>query len=70
MIIIITRIIIISRKSIFITSDILGRGIGFYLFLPSFVMRYVCFESLGKSDLLDEVLSLMAMVATSSLFDS
>jgi hypothetical protein len=33
-------------------------------------MRHVCFESLGKSDLLDEALPLMAMVAKSSLFDS
>jgi hypothetical protein len=71
-VIIITRLITITRKSIFITSDILGRGrgIGFYPFLPSFAMRHVCFESLGKSNLLDEVLPLMAMVATSSLSDS
>jgi hypothetical protein len=71
-VIIITRIIIITRKSIFITSDILGRGRGngFCLFLPSFAMRHVCFERLGKSDLLDEVLPLIAMVATSSLSDS
>jgi hypothetical protein len=71
MVIIITRIIIISRKSIF-TSDILGKGggIGFYLFLHSFGMRHLCFESLGKSDLLDGVLPLIAMVATSSLSDS
>jgi hypothetical protein len=33
-------------------------------------MRHVCFESLGKSDLLDEALPLMAMVAKSSLSDS
>jgi hypothetical protein len=39
-------------------------------FLPSFAMRHVCFESLRKSDLLDEVFPLIAMVATSSLFDS
>jgi hypothetical protein len=32
-------------------------------------MRHVYFESLEKSDLLDEALSLMAMVAKSSLFD-
>jgi hypothetical protein len=71
-VIIINKIIIITRKSIFITSDILGRGRGivFYLLLPSFAIRHVCFESLGKSDLLDEVLSFIAMVATSSLFDS
>jgi hypothetical protein len=64
------RMIIITRKSIFITSDILGRerGIGFYLF-SSFAMRHVCFESLGKSDLLDEVLPLIAMVTISSLSD-
>jgi hypothetical protein len=33
-------------------------------------MRHVCFESLGKSDLLDEALPLMVMVATSSLNNS
>jgi hypothetical protein len=33
-------------------------------------MSHVCFESLGKSDLLDEALPLMAMVATSSLSES
>jgi hypothetical protein len=33
-------------------------------------MRHVCFESLEKSDMIDEVLLLMAMVATSSLSDS
>jgi hypothetical protein len=33
-------------------------------------MRHVCFESLGKRDLLDEALSLMAMVAKLSLSDS
>jgi hypothetical protein len=32
-------------------------------------MRHVCFESLRKSDLLDEVFPLVAMVATSSLSD-
>jgi hypothetical protein len=42
----------------------------FTFFLPSFAIRHVCFESLGKSDLLDEVLPLMAMVAKSSLFNS
>jgi hypothetical protein len=31
-------------------------------------MRHVCFKSFGKSDLLDEFLFLMAMVAKSSLF--
>jgi hypothetical protein len=44
--------------------------LNFTFFLPSFDMRQVCFESLGKSDLLDEVLPLIAMVATSLLFDS
>jgi hypothetical protein len=70
--IIITRIIIVTRKSIFITSYIFdrGRGTGFYFFLHSFAMRHACFESLGNSDLLDEVLPLMAMVAKSSLSDS
>jgi hypothetical protein len=38
--------------------------------VPSFAMRHVCFESLGKSDLLNESLPLMAMVVKSSLFDS
>jgi hypothetical protein len=33
-------------------------------------MRYVFFERLGKSDLLDEVLPLIAKVVTSSLSDS
>jgi hypothetical protein len=33
-------------------------------------MMHVCFENLGKSDLLDEVLPLIAMVATLSLSDS
>jgi hypothetical protein len=33
-------------------------------------MSYVCFENLEKSDLLDEVLPLIAMVVTSSLSDS
>jgi hypothetical protein len=33
-------------------------------------MRHVRFESLGKSDLLDEVLPMIAMVATSSISDS
>jgi hypothetical protein len=42
----------------------------FTFFLPSFAMRHVCFESLGKSDLLDEALPLMAMVAKSLLSDS
>jgi hypothetical protein len=42
----------------------------FTYFLPSFAMRHVCFESLRKSDLLDEVLPLIAMVVSSSLFDS
>jgi hypothetical protein len=71
-VIIIARIIIITRKSIFITSDIPGEEgvLDFTFFLPSFVMRHVCFESLGKSDLLDEILPLIAMVATSSLSDS
>jgi hypothetical protein len=39
----------------------------FTFFLPFFVMRHVCFESLEKTDLLDEALPLMAMVAKSSL---
>jgi hypothetical protein len=38
----------------------------FTFFLTSFAMRHVRFQSLGKSDLLDEALSLMAMVAKSS----
>jgi hypothetical protein len=42
----------------------------FIFFLPSFAMSHICFESLGKSDLLDEALSLIAMIAKSSLFDS
>jgi hypothetical protein len=33
-------------------------------------MRHVCLERLGKSDLLDKDLPMMAMVAKSSLFDS
>jgi hypothetical protein len=33
-------------------------------------MRHMCFESLGKRDLLDETLPLMAMVDKSSLSDS
>jgi hypothetical protein len=45
-------------------------SIGFYIFLPSFAIRHVCFESLGKSDLIDEVLPLTAMIVTSSLSDS
>jgi hypothetical protein len=40
------------------------------LFLLSFAMRHVCLERLGKSDLLDNDFSLMAMVAKSSLSDS
>jgi hypothetical protein len=51
-------IIIIIRESIFITSNILGRGmsIDFYFiyFLLLFAMRYVYFERFRKSDLLDE----------------
>jgi hypothetical protein len=42
----------------------------FTFFLPSFAMSHVCFESLGKSDLLDEAFPLMAMVAKSSFSDS
>jgi hypothetical protein len=42
----------------------------FTYFLPSFTMSHVCFESLRKSDLLDEILPLIAMVVSSSLFDS
>jgi hypothetical protein len=44
-------------------------ALDFTLFLPSFAMRHVYFESLRKSDLLDEVLPLIVMVATLSLFD-
>jgi hypothetical protein len=44
-------------------------ALDFTFFLPSFVMRHVCFENFGKSDLLDEALPLMAMVAKSSLTD-
>jgi hypothetical protein len=36
-------------------------------FFLSFAMKHVCLERFKKSDLLDEALSLMAMVATSSL---
>jgi hypothetical protein len=39
----------------------------FAFFLPYFVIRHVYFESLGKSNLLDEVLPLIAMVSTASL---
>jgi hypothetical protein len=42
----------------------------FTFFLHSFVMRQVSLERLGKSDLLDEALSLMAMVAKPSLSNS
>jgi hypothetical protein len=42
----------------------------FTFFLPFFAMRHVYFESLGKSDLLDQALPLMAMVAKSSFSDS
>jgi hypothetical protein len=70
-IIIITRNIIITRESIFITCDILGRGMSicFYLILPSLAMRHVCLGRFGKSDLLDEDLPSMAMVDKSSLSD-
>jgi hypothetical protein len=44
-------------------------ALDFTFFLPSFAMRHVFFESLGKGDLLDEVLPLIATVATSSLSD-
>jgi hypothetical protein len=37
----------------------------FTFFLPSFVMRYMCLERLGKSDLFDEDSPLMAMVSKS-----
>jgi hypothetical protein len=33
-------------------------------------MRLVFFESLGKNDLIDDVLSLIVMIVTSSLSDS
>jgi hypothetical protein len=46
------------------------KAFDFTFFLLSFAIRHACFESLGKSDLLDEALPLMAMVAKSSLFDS
>jgi hypothetical protein len=42
-------------------------ALDFTFFLPFFAMRHACFESLGKRDLLDEALPLMAMVARSSL---
>jgi hypothetical protein len=42
----------------------------FTFFLPSFTMRHVCLKRFGKSDLLDEALPLMAMVAKLSLSDS
>jgi hypothetical protein len=42
---------------------------GVSLFLPFFVMRHVCFDSMRKSDLLNEALPLMTMVAKSSLFN-
>jgi hypothetical protein len=42
----------------------------FTFFFLSFAIRHVCLGRIGKSDLLDEVLPLMVMVATSSLFDS
>jgi hypothetical protein len=42
----------------------------FTFFLPSIAMRHVCFESLRKSDLLDEALPLMAIVFMPSLSDS
>jgi hypothetical protein len=45
-------------------------ALDFTFFLPSFAMRHVRFENLGKRDLLDEALPLMAMVAKSSLSDS
>jgi hypothetical protein len=42
----------------------------FTFFLSSFAMRQVCLKRFGKSDLLDDDQSLMAMVAKSSLFTS
>jgi hypothetical protein len=42
----------------------------FTFFLLSFAIRHVCLGRFGKSDLLDEALPLMVMVATSSLSDS
>jgi hypothetical protein len=42
----------------------------FMFFLLSFAMRQVCLGRFRKSDLLDEVLPLIAMVAKSSLYDS
>jgi hypothetical protein len=42
----------------------------FTFFLLSFAMSHVCLERFGKSDLLDEALPLMAMIAKLSLSDS
>jgi hypothetical protein len=41
----------------------------FTFVLHYFAMRHVCFKRFGKTDLLDEVFSLMAIVAKSSLSD-
>jgi hypothetical protein len=42
----------------------------FTFFFLSFAMRHVCLGRFGKSDLLDEALPLMAMVAKSSVSNS
>jgi hypothetical protein len=47
-----------------------GEAFDFTFFLLSFAMKYACLGGFGKSDLLGEALPLMAMVVTSSLFDS
>jgi hypothetical protein len=46
-----------------------GEAFDFTFFLLSFDMSQVCLGRFGKSDLLDEVLPLMATVAMSSLSD-
>jgi hypothetical protein len=45
-------------------------ALDFTFFLHYFSMRHVCFKRFGKTDLLDEAFSLMAIVAKSSLSDS
>jgi hypothetical protein len=45
------------------------KAFDFTFFLLSFAIRHVCLGRFGKSDLLDEALPLMVMVATSSLSD-
>jgi hypothetical protein len=46
------------------------KAFDFTFFLFFFAMRHVCLGRFRKSDLLDEALPLMAMVATLSLSDS